>query len=220
MEQIDLTRIATSRRTCKAFDPTRHLDAGTLDALRTVLRYAPSSVNSQPWHFVIAGTGAGKQQLADALQGPYAYNATKIRNASHTVILCRRTDLDEAHLTALLDQEAADGRLPTAEARATLSTTRNHYVALHRNDLGDLATWMEKQVYIALGMLLQAAAALGVDACPMEGFDAAAVDAALGLGQQGLTATVMVALGYGSDADFNAKLPKSRLTDRQIFTEI
>jgi nitroreductase/dihydropteridine reductase len=54
----------------------------------------------------------------------------------------------------------------------------------------------------------------------MEGFDVAAVDAALGLREKGLRAVVMVALGYRGEGDFNAKLPKSRLPDAAVFTDI
>ena len=58
---------------------------------------------------------------------------------------------------------------------------------------------------------LTEAAALEIDACPMEGIDPAALNAALGLAERGYGAVVMVALGYRGEADFNANLPKSRL---------
>ena len=45
--------------------------------LRTVLRYAPASVNSQPWHFVVAASDEGKAKIAH-LGGNYAYNAPKV----------------------------------------------------------------------------------------------------------------------------------------------
>ena len=67
---------------------------------------------------------------------------------------------------------------------------------------------------------MQAAAAVGVDACPMEGIDVAALDTALGLPEKGLRAVVMCALGYSSEQDFNAKLPKSRLPAEVVFSEI
>jgi nitroreductase/dihydropteridine reductase len=77
---------------------------------------------------------------------------------------------------------------------------------------------MEKQTYLALGTLLLAAGAYGVDATPMEGFDAARLDAEFGLRDKGLTSIVLVALGYRGEADFNAKLPKSRLPGEVVFT--
>jgi nitroreductase/dihydropteridine reductase len=86
--------------------------------------------------------------------------------------------------------------------------------------LNDAQQWAEKQVYLALGTLLLGASTLGVDACPMEGFDRATLDHELGLSAKGLTAVVLVALGYRSSEDFNAKLPKSRLPTAATFTNI
>lgn len=54
----------------------------------------------------------------------------------------------------------------------------------------------------------------------MEGFDAAILDAELGLAEQGLTSLVLVALGYRGEGDFNAKLPKSRLPEAALFTSL
>jgi nitroreductase/dihydropteridine reductase len=119
----------------------------------------------------------------------------------------------------VLEQEAADGRFATPEAKAGQANTRGGYVKLHR-EIGDTAVWAQKQVYLALGELLLGAATLGLDACPMEGFDAAALNAALGLEARGLSAVVLVALGHHSDEDFNAKLPKSRLPAQAVISEI
>ena len=216
----NIARIATTRHTCKAFDPAKKIDASKLDALCTVLRFAPSSVNSQPWHFVIAASDEGKGLIAQATQGGFAYNEPKVRNASHVVVLCARTDLDETHLAAVLAQEDADGRFATPEAKAGQNTSRTYYAGLHRNELKDASIWMEKQVYLALGTLLQGAAALEIDACPMEGFDQVKLDEVFGLSEQGLTSVVLVALGYRSELDFNAKLPKSRLPVEALITLI
>lgn len=217
---MNIADIATTRRTCKAFDPTRKIPGSVLDDLKTVLRFAPSSVNSQPWHFVIAGSDAGREALAATLDGAFAYNAGKVRGASHVVVFCARTALDEAYLNSLLDQEEADGRFATPDARAGQSKSRSFYVGLHRDQLNDADAWADRQIYIALGNLMQAAAALGVDACPMEGIDVLKLDEALGLPQKGLRAVVMCALGYGSEQDFNARLPKSRLPADTVFSEI
>jgi nitroreductase/dihydropteridine reductase len=61
---------------------------------------------------------------------------------------------------------------------------------------------------------------MGIDACPIEGFDNGLLDDALGLREQGLSSTVVVALGYRSEADANAKLPKSRFAAEQVITRI
>ena len=217
---MNVAQIATARRTCKAFDPSRKIPEVVMADLRTVLRYAPASVNSQPWHFVVAASDEGKAKIAATLAGNYAYNAPKVAKCSHVVVLCARTDLDDAHLAAILGQEEADGRFPTPEGKTMQSNSRAFYVKHHRDDKQDLDAWIDRQIYIALGNLLLAAGALGVDACPMEGIDVQALDTALGLRDKGLRSVVMVALGYSGEDDFNARLPKSRLSETLLFTDI
>ncbi|HZX31392.1 MAG TPA: oxygen-insensitive NAD(P)H nitroreductase [Rhodocyclaceae bacterium] len=217
---MDIARIAQTRYTTKAFDPARKIPDALIAQLRTLLRNAPSSVNSQPWHFVIAATEEGKARVAKATQGAFAYNEPKVRNASHVVVLCGRTTLDDAHLDAVISQENSDGRFATPEAMANQDKSRRFYVNLHQTQLKDERTWVERQVYLALGTLLLGAGALDIDACPMEGFDNAILDAELGLAEKGLTALVLVALGYRGPDDFNAKLPKSRLPEAAVFTDL
>ena len=217
---MDLAKLATTRRTAKAFDPNGTIPEAVFDQLRVLLRHSPSSVNSQPWHFIVAASDAGKARLAAAAAGPYAYNAPKIRQASHVVVFCVRADMDDAHLAAILAQEQRDGRFPLAEDMEKQRNGRAAYVELHRRIRQDVPHWMEKQVYLALGALLLGAAALGLDACPMEGFDAQVLDAELGLAARGLRAVALVALGVSGSGDWNAALPKSRLPAETLFTDL
>jgi nitroreductase/dihydropteridine reductase len=215
---MNIAQIATTRYTTKAYDPQKRIGAALLEQLRTLLHFAPSSVNSQPWHFVIAASDEAKARIARATQGPYSGNEAKVLNASHVVVLCARTELDDAHLQRILEQEERDGRFKTAEAREMQTRGRGYYVNMHRNELHDTQQWMEKQVYLALGALLFGAAALEIDATPIEGFDCAVLDEALGLPERGLRSVVLAALGYRSEDDFNAALPKSRLPAEELFT--
>lgn len=210
---------ARQRYTTKAYDASRQVDQAIIEELLELLRLSPSSVNSQPWHFVVASTAEGKARLAKGAQGGFAYNQPKILNASHVILICARRDLDEGYLAEVLQQEAEDGRFRDDAARTTQQNTRSSYVELHR-DLGDMQHWAEKQAYLALGTLLLGVAAKGIDATPMEGINRQALDEELGLTAQGLSSVVAVALGYRSDSDFNAALPKSRLPAERVFTRL
>ena len=64
------------------------------------------------------------------------------------------------------------------------------------------------------------AAAAGIDACPMEGFDPRILDEELGLPARGLASVALVALGYRGAGDWNARLPKSRLPRDAVLTII
>ena len=212
--------IAATRYTTKAFDPSRRIPDETVAQLLSVLHKAPSSINSQPWHFILAATPEAREKITAGTPEAYSYNAAKIRNASHVIVFCAHNALEDAHLADILAHETAAGRFPNDDAKAAQMKSRSYYANLHRVDKQDAVPWMEKQVYLALGALLFAAGAAGVDACPIEGFDAAALDQSLNLEAQGLSSQVLVALGRKSDKDFNAGLPKSRLDESVVITEL
>jgi nitroreductase/dihydropteridine reductase len=217
---MDILSAAKKRHTAKAYDSERRIPEEVMQQVYDLLRNSASSVNSQPWHFIVANTPEGRARIAKATQGGYVYNAAKVNDASHVIVLCARVDMGEAHLEALLEQEERDGRFRDAQARAGQDATRRGYVNQHRYGTKDVAQWLEKQVYLALGTALVGAATLEIDATPMEGFDQKILDAEFGLNEKGLTSLVLVSFGYSSPADFNAGLPKSRLTQEATFTFI
>ncbi len=216
---MTLMDILKHRHTTKAYDKDRKIPEPVVAQLLEALRYSPSSVNSQPWHFFVADNDAGKARIAKATSGPFAFNAPRVLDASHVLVLSARTSLPPEYLQTLADQEQADGRYANEEARALAHKGRSGFVSLHEQ-AGDIPVWTQKQTYIAQGFLLLSAATLGVDATPMEGFDAGILSTELKLEEKGLAPAVIVALGYHSDADFNARLPKSRLPEKAIFSRI
>ena len=217
---MNILSAAKKRHTAKAYDTGRRIPEDVMQQVYGLLRNSASSVNSQPWHFIVANTPEGRARIAKATQGSYGYNAAKVNDASHVIVLCSRVDIDEAHLDAVLEQEERDGRFRDAQARAGQDATRRGYVNQHRYGTKDVAQWLEKQVYLALGTSLVGAATLEIDATPLEGFDQKILDAEFGLNEKGLTSLVLVSFGYSSPADFNAGLPKSRLTQEATFTFI
>jgi nitroreductase len=80
--------------------------------------------------------------------------------------------------------------------------------------------WARNQAYIALGNLLTSAALLGIDACPMEGFDRTQYDEILGLKPKGLATAVIATLGYRSPTDKYAVAAKVRFPKEQVFISV
>lgn len=214
---MDVITAAEKRFTAKKYDADRKIDAATMNKVETLLRTAPSSVNSQPWHYIIADTDQGRELIAEAAHGSYVMNAEKIRCASHVVVFCVRDDMDEAHLQSILDQEDKDGRYSTAEARSAADKGRHFFVSLNSARMQE---WMARQVYLSLGYTLMGVASLGLDSTPLEGVDVDRLDELLKLREQGLRSLFVLPLGYHEEGDFNAKLPKSRLPTEQIITHI
>lgn len=217
---MNIIQAAQNRYSTKVFDPSRKLSADKVDAIKELIRLSASSVNSQPWHFIIASSDKSKARIAQATQGRLAFNERKILDASHVIVFCVKTSIDESYLQALLENEDKSGRFVDDSVKETVRAGRSFFVNMHRVDLADARQWMEKQVYLSLGSLLLGAAALDIDAVPIEGFDADQLDQTLGLTEKGLASLVLVPLGYRSEEDFNARLPKSRWPVETVFTEI
>ncbi len=217
---MDLLTVSKTRYTTKAYDATQKIPAEKIARLLEILRLTPSSINIQPWHFFVVDNAAAKQRIAKALVGKYAYNAAKVLDASHTILFCTKADIDPQHLDHLLNQDEIQGRFKDANAKQGQKDARAGYVDYYRNEKGDIQRWAENQTFIALGQLLLAAGIEGIDATPMGGFDEQILTEELHLKEKGLIPSVLLTLGYRSQHDFNAELPKSRLSAEEIFTQL
>ena len=57
---MNFADLLPTRHTCKAYHRQRPLSEEQLAQLQEILRFSPSSVNSQPWHFFLVTSEAGK----------------------------------------------------------------------------------------------------------------------------------------------------------------
>ena len=192
---MDVLKILRERYTTKLYDSAYILQVDEIDQIKEILRLTPSSINSQPWAFDIIEDQAVKERLSVHSMN----NSERVRTASHVIVfhVYRSVEVFEQERIARL----AEG--PQGFYRG--------YIASHGE--GAVQAWMERQAYIALGMLLAALPALGVDSTPMEGIDLEAYDAILG--HEKYRPIVAVALGRRHPKDENQPsiTPKSRRTD-------
>lgn len=219
----DLSEMMNWRYAVKAHDPDKRIPEDKIEAMKSVLRLAPSSVNVQPWHFVIAKTDEGKDRIAKAgTDESHSFNSDKVRNCSHLIVMAGLLDVEDEYLTHLLDVEEEAGRFgdQVEKRRGEMKDIRAQTISMHRAQRKDLQPWLDRQTYINLGTILLAAAALGIDAGPMEGFDADSLDAELGLRNKGYKTLALISLGYRGEDDYNADLPKARLPQSEILTEL
>ena len=215
---MNIVEVAKARYATKKFDATKKISNEDFSQIKTLLRLSPSSINSQPWHFIIADSEEGKQQIAKGAEGAYSANNPKILDASHVILFCAKTEISDEYLQKITNQEELDGRFPKPEGKALALKVRGFYTDLHRKDWNDVDCWIQKQVYLNIGTILLGAGALGIDAVPIEGVDLEVLNQVFDLPSQGLTAVAVVALGYQAEDDFNAQLPKSRFPEEELFT--
>ena len=213
---MDLNKLMNKHLT-RYFDGSKTIPEETLQQLLRFLRSTPSSANVQPNHFYVLATDEGKERLAANLGERFQDNAEKVLNASHVIILTTRADLPKEHLEAVFAKERADGRFPDPTKHDMWEFMTRDFIDIRNYGYKDVHHWMEKQTYMAMGMTMMAAAELGVEAMPMEGFDPTSVDKAFKIRETGHTTTVLLALGYPDPAKVYAT-PISRFDADQLFT--
>lgn len=183
------------------FDGTKKLGDSDLKTILESGRLAPSSFGLEPWKFIVVENPEIRERLQSV-----AYGQSKVTEASHLVIIARRTDARERIVGERIERTAKiQGQ--DEESLAGFREMLDGVIASRDDAAIDI--WNSRQAYIALGMMMETASLLGVDNAAMEGFDPAAVDEILGLKEKNLTATVMLALGYRG-ADPAADRPKVR----------
>jgi nitroreductase len=204
------------RYATKKFDPARKVSAADFATIKDALTLAPSAYGLSPWRFVVVNDPAVRAKLREA-----AYGQAQFTDASHLVVLAGRKNLDAGYVDQFIDR-VADVR---GAAPAALRGYRDMMVGFVdglRSAQGDGAVdaWAARQAYIPLGQALETAALLGLDACPMEGFDATKFDRILGLDEQGYGALAAIAIGYRAADDKYAEAPKVRRAEQDVLVEV
>jgi len=201
------------RYATKQFDPTRKISAEDWAILEEALLLTPSSGGLQPWKFIVVTDPSMRASLL-----PASYGQAQVTDASHLVVFAGKKNFGEADVDAHIQHLAEVQGVPLE----TLTPLRQMLVGgiVQSLDESARAAWARNQAYIALGNLLTSAALLGIDACPMEGFDRTKYDEILDLPAQGLSAAVIATLGYRSPKDKYANAPKVRFPKEKVFARI
>lgn len=223
---VDVTRIAMTpitpeqllgqlrwRYATKKFDPSRKIPAETWSALEESLVLTPSSYGLQPWKFFVITDPEVSATLKE-----HSWGQAQITDASHLVVITAKTNVSADYVDHFMDAiESIQGR-----SKEALKGYRDVIVGdvVEGPRSKDVVNWAKRQCYIALGNLLDSAALLGIDACPMEGFQPDKYDEVLKLPEKGLTAAVLCTLGYRSDEDKYAEAPKVRFPAEEVIERI
>ena len=168
-QALDIFRRRVSTR---HYDPARKISAEDFAAILDFGRLSPSSVGCEPWKFLVIQNQGLREKIKPVAWGMQA----TIAEASHLVILLAKK---HARYDSPFFSELMDRRGFTPEQRAA-ALERYRSFQIHDIAIADderaLFDWASKQSYIALANMLTGAAMLGIDSCPIEGMNYAAVE--------------------------------------------
>lgn len=200
------------RYACKKFDPLKRIDPETWTRLEDSLVLTPSSYGLQPWKFFNVVDPATREKLL-----PFTWGQKQVVDASHLVVFAVKANVGPADAEKLVAHSASTRGIPAA----ALEGYKNMMIgSLTRSTPEQVREWMSRQLFIALGVFLSTAAMLGVDACPMEGFQPDKYDEVLGLPAKGYHSVVLATVGYRAADDAYAGLAKVRYPKAELIEAI
>ncbi|HEK9100781.1 NAD(P)H-dependent oxidoreductase [Bacillus pfraonensis] len=200
------------RHACKEFDVNKKISDEDFHFILETGRLSPSSFGFEPWKFVVIQNQDIRNKLL-----PVSWGAQKqLPTASHFVVILARKKEEMIYNSSYISNFMKNiQQLP----EEVITMKRGFYKEFQESDFQLLESdramfdWASKQTYIALGNMMTAAAQIGIDSCPIEGFHQEKVDAILKeegiISDDAFGVSVLVAFGYRAE---EPKRDKTRQT--------
>lgn len=200
------------RYATKKFDATKKISVSDFDTLLESVRLSPSSLGLQPWKIVVVTDAKLREKLKIA-----AHGQSQVLDASHLIVFAARKNLDEKYINSYLGNVAQIRKQRDEDLSGYKQMILSSTSTKNKQQISE---WNARQAYIALGVLLESAALLKIDACPMEGFDPIQFDTILNLTETDYSSVVIAPVGYRSLEDKYANAPKARFAKKDIIIEL
>jgi nitroreductase len=177
------------RHACKLFDETKTIKPEDMEFILEAGRKSPSSFGMEPWKFLVITNEALKTKLR-----PLCWDQVQITSCSHLVVLLATIENVKVR-SGVPHQRFARRELGEEMTNAYMQRYASHLEQTLGND-DNIFAWTSKQTYIAAANMMSAAACVGIDSCPIEGFEREDVEAALGLDTSKWRLSLVIPFGY------------------------
>ncbi len=184
-----------------------------IDTIIEAISLAPTSSGLQPFEVYVVTN----QEVKDKIKA-IAWNQSVVSDCSHLLVFAAWDNYTEARINKMFDL--------VNEVRGFKNEGWENYRQMllsnyPQRDPEVNFNHAAKQAYIAFSQAIAAAAFEEVDATPMEGFDANALDEILGLKKEGLRSCVILPLGYrDAQNDWLVNLKKVRKSKEDLITVV
>lgn len=199
MNREEVVALQHQRYATKKFDPARRISDEDWATLVEVGRLAPSSLGFEPWKMLLLNNEEMKQDLKSMAWGA----VSMLDGASHFVIYLARkgVNYETPYIEKLIQEVRHRSYDPESAYAHRIKSFQESDFKL--NDERSLFDWASKQTYIQMANMMNAAVLMGMDSCPIEGFDKDKVEAYLEskgvLDTSEFGVSVMCAFGYRNE---------------------
>ena len=177
------------RHACKIFDEKKKISEEDMRFILEVGRKSPSSFGMEAWKFLVITNEELKAKLR-----PVCWDQVQVTSCSHLVIVLAGIDsvkvqsgeVKKRFARKINKQETLDFymQLYASHLKNTLESDENIYA------------WTSKQSYIAAANMMTSAAFIGIDSCPIEGYEKNKVEQILQLDTTKFQLSLVLPFGY------------------------
>jgi len=200
------------RYAVKKFDDQKFLQDTQIETLKKAFNLTATSYGLQPIKLVIIKNKEIQQQLV-----PHSWNQQQVLQASHLLVICIDTKLDESDVEKYFERVQEIRNTPDE----IINSFRDYLKStIASKSVDDLLSWGKNQAYLALGNLLTVCANEKIDSCPMEGFIPEKYDEVLNLQEKNLTSVLVLPVGFRAEDDIMNNQKKVRKNIEEIVLEI
>ncbi|MEK6773081.1 MAG: NAD(P)H-dependent oxidoreductase [Bdellovibrionota bacterium] len=205
----DILKQLNWRYAVKRFDASKKISSDDWDLLEQSLLLTPSSYGIQPWKFLIVQDSELRKKLCEA-----SWNQSQVKDCSHYVVFTTRSEILEQDIQRHIER-IAEVRGVSHEALAGFKKGMLSDL-VHGPRSQVIKWWSHRQAYIAMGFLMETAALLSIDTCPLEGLDPLSYDKILNLEGTDYLSVAAVALGYRHADDKTQNNKKVRFDKKEV----
>lgn len=178
----DFEKAMHFRHACKLFDNTKTMSNDDLSFILEAGRLSPSSFGMEQWQFFVIRDTA----MREAIQA-VAWNQPQITTSSELIAIAYKKNVRSTD--GYIQSEFEKFHYPDA-----LLGMYSQWIDPRSDEV--LECWSARQVYIAGANMMSAAASIGIDSCPMEGFDREAVEKIMGIDTSVYGVALLIPFGY------------------------
>lgn len=188
---MNYLEILKFRHACKIFDESKKISAGEFDFILEAGRLSPSSTGLEQWDFLVVQN----KELREKIKA-VSWNQAQITSCSHLVVILAK--IKEIKVgSSYVDKMIARRADKEPEMIAAKKKFYNDFLLSNfKNDDELTFQWSHEQCMIAATNMMNSAASLGIDSCPIEGFDRHALNEILGLDESEKRVAIVVPFGY------------------------
>ncbi len=205
---MSLTHKLHWRYAVRIFDEQKKVPEEDITALLESIRLAPSALGLQPYDILVIHNKKLQKNLVSA-----SSDQIQVAEASHLIVFAAHTSINDQYIDSYLEQTAEARNIDIDELNQLKKLI--YSVTEKKKQEKNFMEWATRQIYLAMGILLLAAADRQIDICPLELIDGEAYDRILSL-DPSLHTVLVAAVGYRSQKDKLAYKKKSRRNLRDM----